>query len=66
MPLSTAIHALRQQSIVDEQMYALLDDLRVIGNRAAHGSAENEFSKEEALRYGKLTDDIIGQIRFLS
>ncbi|WP_370989631.1 DUF4145 domain-containing protein [Bradyrhizobium sp. DN5] len=58
--------SLRQQSIIDEKTSALLDDQRVIGNRAAHSQDENEFSKDEALRFGKLTDDVIGVVRLLS
>jgi hypothetical protein len=66
LPLTSAIRALRQQHIIDEQTSALLDDLRVIGNRAAHSQDGSEFSKEEALRFGKLTDNIIGLVRLLS
>jgi hypothetical protein len=66
LPLTSAIRALRQQNVIDEKTSALLDDLRVIGNRAAHSQDGNDFSKEEALRFGKLTDDIIGLIRLLS
>jgi hypothetical protein len=65
LALSSAIRALRQQGIIDEKTSALLDDLRVIGNRAAHSSDSSEFSKDEALRFAKLTDSIIGLIRML-
>lgn len=63
---TTAIRALREQHIIDEKTSAVLDDLRVIGNRAAHSQDGSEFSKEEALRFGKLTDNIIGLVRLLS
>lgn len=66
MPLTSAIRALRQQMIIDERTSGLLDDLRVIGNRAAHSLDANEFTKEEALRFGRLTDDIIDRVRILS
>jgi hypothetical protein len=66
LPLTSAIRALRQQNVIDEKTSALLDDLRVIGNRAAHSHDGNEFSREEAIRFGKLTDDIIGLVRLLS
>jgi hypothetical protein len=66
LPLTSAIRALRQQKIIDEKTSALLDDLRVIGNRAAHSQDGNEFTKVEALRFGKLTDDIVGLVRLLS
>jgi hypothetical protein len=66
LPLTTAIRALRQQRIIDEQTSGLLDDLRVIGNRAAHSEDGSEFTKEEAMRFGKLTDNVSGLIRMLS
>jgi len=66
LALSSAIRALRQQGIIDEKTSALLDDLRVIGNRAAQSADGTEFSKDEALRFAKLTDNVIGLIRMLS
>jgi hypothetical protein len=44
---------------------ALLDDLRTIGNRAAHGDDGASFTVAEALRFGKLTDDVIAIVRAL-
>jgi hypothetical protein len=66
LPLTTAIRALRQENIIDERTSALLDDLRTIGNRAAHSQDGREFTVEEAIRFGKLTDDAIGLVRLLS
>lgn len=66
MPLTTAIRALRQQNIIDQKTSALLDDLRAIGNRAAHSDDGREFTYEEAVRVGKLTDDAIKWIQALS
>lgn len=64
--LTSAIRLLRNHKIIDGNTSALLDDLRAIGNRAAHSEDGNEFTKEEALRFGKLTDDIVGLVRLLS
>jgi Domain of unknown function (DUF4145) len=66
MSLTTAIRVLRNHNIIDENTSALLDDLRSIGNRAAHSSDGNEFTTAEAMRFGKLTDDVTGLIRVLS
>ena len=66
LPLTSAIRALRQQNIIDERTSALLDDLRTIGNRAAHSEDGREFAVDEAIRFGKLTDDAIALIRVLS
>jgi uncharacterized protein DUF4145 len=66
LALTTAIRVLRQQKIIDEGTSGLLDDLRTIGNRAAHSEDGREFTVEEAIRFGKLTDDAIGLIRVLS
>jgi hypothetical protein len=65
LPLTTAIRVLRQHNFIDGNTSALLDDLRVIGNRAAHSENGNEFTKDEAIRFGKLADDTIALIRFL-
>jgi Domain of unknown function (DUF4145) len=55
----TSVRLLRKDGIIDDRTSALLDDLRVIGNRAAHSSDGTEFTKEEAMRFGKLADDTI-------
>jgi hypothetical protein len=65
MPLTSAIRILRNQNIIDETTSALLDDLRSIGNRAAHSADGSEFTTAEALRFGKLTDDTLAYIRLL-
>ncbi|MDQ2084427.1 DUF4145 domain-containing protein [Xanthobacteraceae bacterium Astr-EGSB] len=60
-----AIRILRNEGLLDEKTSALLDDLRVIGNRAAHLVEDSEFSFAEAMRYGKLADDTIKLLRAL-
>ena len=64
--LTAAICVLRNHKIIDDRTSALLDDLRVIGNRAAHPQVSHEeFTKEEAMRFGKLADSTIQLIHLL-
>jgi hypothetical protein len=42
-----------------------LDDLRTIGNQAAHSADGAEFTKEAALRFGKLADSTIAYVKML-
>jgi hypothetical protein len=65
LPLTSLIRTLRQQGIIDEKTSALLDDLRTIGNQAAHSPDGSEFTVAEALRIGQLTDEAISLIRSL-
>jgi hypothetical protein len=65
MSLTTSIRILRKQGVIDERTSALLDDLRTIGNQAAHSSDGSEFTKEEALRFGKLADSAIAYVKLL-
>jgi hypothetical protein len=60
--LSQGLRLLRSQGMIDGITSALLDDLRVIGNRAAHDGAA-EFTKDEALRFGRLADQALAQLR---
>jgi Domain of unknown function (DUF4145) len=52
--LLMAIRALRNKGIIGPQLSALLDDLRSIGNNAAHGGPEINFTKAEAERFRAL------------
>lgn len=54
---------LRSHKIIAPQTSALLDDLRVIGNNAAHSIDDSQFKKEDALRYRKLVDQVIQQLQ---
>jgi len=49
---------LRSRDVIDARASALLDDLRAIGNRAAHSTDESEFRKDDALRYKILVDQV--------
>lgn len=53
---------LRSKEIIDHQTSALLDDLRVVGNNAAH-DAQAQFSIEDAKRFRALADRAITQLR---
>lgn len=53
---------LRSRGVIDEQTSALLDDLRVVGNNAAHNN-DADFTMDEALRYRATADRAIAQLR---
>lgn len=53
---------LRKSDIIEASTSALLDDLRVIGNNAAH-RPEAGFSTDDALRYRALANQAIAQLR---
>jgi hypothetical protein len=65
--LGSITRMLRRREIIDQHASALLDDLRAVGNAAAHGGNQTEFSKDDALRYRNLADEFIrrlsGQLR---
>ncbi|WP_369719563.1 DUF4145 domain-containing protein [Bradyrhizobium sp. LLZ17] len=64
--LLTATRILRKAGVIDEKTSALLDDLRAIGNQAAHESTDgSEFTKEAALRFGRLADNAIAYVKML-
>lgn len=64
--LLESIRVLRQAKIIDETTSALLDDLRAIGNQAAHRPNEPEVNeKKTALRFGKLVDTLIQYMNML-
>jgi hypothetical protein len=65
LPLNVAIRLLRKHHIIDEKVSGVLDDLRTMGNQAQH-STNTEFTKEEALRFGRLAENTIGLIQLLS
>lgn len=53
-----ATRLLRKRGIVGPYLSGLLDNLRAIGNAAAH-EHDKEFSKEDALRFRSLTDEAV-------
>ncbi len=63
LSLTELTRTLRRQSIINEKTSALLDDLRTIGNQAAHSPEGSEFTVAEALRFGQLTDEAISLVR---
>jgi hypothetical protein len=61
---SLLIRQLRQNGLIDQNTSALLDDLRVIGNAAAHN--QSDPTEEDALRYQALAQRLIRQFNILS
>lgn len=57
------VRVLRSNEVIGPQTSALLDDLRVIGNNAAHSTSDVQFRKEDALRYKNLVDLIAQQLQ---
>ena len=53
---------LRNREIIDHQTSALLDDLRVIGNNAAH-AADVSYTREDAILFRTLANNAIAQLR---
>ncbi len=60
--LLMAIRALRNRQVISPETSALLDDLRTVGNTAAHGR-EVQFTKDEALRFRSLADQALTRLR---
>ncbi|CAN7335109.1 DUF4145 domain-containing protein [Bosea sp. LjRoot90] len=56
-PLMQLTRDLRGRNLIDSATSAILDDIRAIGNTAAH--KPNEFDKDEALRVKRLGDQTI-------
>ncbi len=61
-----ATRMLRNLELIDTNTSALLDDLRALGNAAAHASGDTEFSKADALRFGALAESVIARLTILS
>jgi Domain of unknown function (DUF4145) len=62
LTLTTATRLLRNHGIIDAHTSALLNDLRSIGNAAAHGEDDFNLSKDAALRFRKLADQVITRL----
>jgi hypothetical protein len=60
MNYASLVRTLRQRQLIDRNTSALLDDLRAIGNAAAHNVSDP--SEEDALRFRTLADTVIGQL----
>jgi hypothetical protein len=59
-PFTSLVRDLRKNELIDQHTSAILDDLRVLGNSAAHG-VDEVFSLNEALRFRDLAERIIRQ-----
>jgi hypothetical protein len=62
-PIVHMIRELRMRQEIPPQISALLDDLRAVGNAAAH-DRNYAVTKETALRYRELADNAIGHLYF--
>jgi hypothetical protein len=60
MPFASLVRELRKHELIDSHTSAILDDLRSVGNSAAHRT-DNEFSLDEALRFRDLAERVINQ-----
>jgi hypothetical protein len=60
----TATRLLRSKGLIDAHTSAILDDLRNIGNTAAHINGA-EFSESDAIRFKKLADDVRSRLNVL-
>ena len=61
LTLMVAIRSLRNSHNIDAHTSALLDDLRAIGNSAAHQNSA-QFSTQDALRFRDLANSAIKQL----
>jgi hypothetical protein len=62
LTLLSATRLLRNHNIIDSTTSALLDDLRSIGNSAAHGQ-DFTMSEAEAITYRALADAVLRHLR---
>ena len=60
--LAGGIRVLRNEGVVDSQTGALCDDLRVIGNQVAHGGLDEEPTREDAMRFKALADQVLPRL----
>ncbi|SFI54676.1 DUF4145 domain-containing protein [Bradyrhizobium sp. cf659] len=58
----TMIRELKNADAIDSNTFALVDDLRVIGNAAAHPSTTTSFTDEDAYRFRGLAEQIIPRL----
>jgi hypothetical protein len=59
----TTIRELKNANAIDSNTFALLDDLRVIGNVAAHERTSTSFTEEDARRFRELAEQIIPRLQ---
>jgi hypothetical protein len=56
------IRNLRRAQVIDERTFGVLDDLRAIGNRAAHASSADTFTYEDAMRFRTLVQLVLDRL----
>ncbi len=57
---ASLIRSLRKNDLIDANTSALLDDLRAVGNAAAHN--QSDPTEQDALRFGALAERLIWQL----
>jgi uncharacterized protein DUF4145 len=57
---ASLIRSLRKNDLIDANTSALLDDLRAIGNAAAHN--QSDPTEQDALRFGELAERLVWQL----
>jgi hypothetical protein len=62
MGLLSLTRTLRSSEVIDQHTSALLDDLRNIGNHAAHATGDFQLSADDAIRYRVLADELIERL----
>ncbi|MER8382269.1 DUF4145 domain-containing protein [Mesorhizobium sp. M0027] len=62
LPFGNMIRLLRDNELIDAGTSALLDDLRVLGNRAAHETS-HDFSVDDARRYKAIADRVMNSLQ---
>ncbi len=60
--LGYMVRVLRNQAMIDVETTKILDDLRAIGNTAAHDDRA-EITRDEAMRYKALVEVVLGRLR---
>lgn len=55
------VRQLRKHELIDHPTSAILDDLRAIGNTAAHDGSR-ELTEQDALRFRDLAQNVIGRL----
>jgi hypothetical protein len=64
-PLGLLVRNLRDSKLIDAHISAILDDLRVVGNRAAH-EVDADFSLDDAKQVRALTERVVKQLQISS
>jgi Domain of unknown function (DUF4145) len=61
LAFGTILRLMYRGECLDRKTLSILENLRVIGNQAAHGTAE--FTKDDAMRYRTLVEEVTPRIK---